>query len=105
MNSNAHNSNALLTVNSNNSISLNSNEMIIAIVNAIENIKNNLDMPKTTSKPTLNGRTKIQGNTNVDLSGTEGELKDSIVNYLNDNIQFLSNGLDGRELTFDNNNS
>lgn len=68
--------------------------------------KNNLDMPKTTSKPTLNGRTKIQSNTNnnIDLSGTEGDMKDSnIVNYLNDNVQFLSNGLDGSELTFDNN--
>ena len=89
MNSNAHNSNnALLTTNSNNSISLNSNEIIVSIVNAIENIKNNLDMPKTTIKPTVNGRTKVQqSNTNVDLSGTEGELKDSnIVNYLNDNI-------------------
>ena len=108
MNSNVHNSNnALFTANSNNSISLNSNEIIVSIVNAIENIKNNLDMPKTTIKPTVNGRAKVQqSKTNVDLSGTEGELKDSnIVNYLNDNIQFLSNGLDGRQLTFDNNNS
>lgn len=101
------NSNNVNLLNNSNVTMMTVNEMISSIFVFIETIRKNIAMSsfKSSKKLIKNGKKRSSGNSSNILS--EDKKDDAnIIQFLNENIskeEFLSNGIDGGEITFDNN--